>query len=346
MEDKTLAVLIDADNISAASAEAIFKKVCSLGEPIIRRAYGMVNCFSGDGGWNLALREYGIAARPQISNVAGKNVADIALVIDAMEFLYKSPCDGICIVSSDSDFTALASKIREVGKAVYGMGEAKTPASFRVSCTRFFEIPTHAKCASEKSTGVKVDAPAICPRCGGKLTASWTKSNKPCKTCAGCGGMSAKLITLQKSFTQESLAQLKETAHLHEQAGCVCPDCGQSMSILKMTVGKRQIEIDVCGKCLTVWYDKDEFESLVPNDGLLQATVSAGKAYRRELVLALTSDLRNGRRKVTDLGSLKATLKHVYHTPTPDVLPVVNMLMCQKVIKVDKKTGAVGIIPK
>lgn len=341
MEKMTIAVLIDADNISSASAGDIFRKVCSIGEPIARRAYGMVNCFAGEGGWRQAQRDYGIVARPQVSNVSGKNVADIALVIDAMEFLYKSPCQGICIVSNDSDFTALASKIREGGKAAYGLGGAKTPTSFRVACTQFFEMPIHKKAEKPKDASEQA---VSCPRCGGKLTASWTKSNKPCRMCAACGGMSAKVSTLKKTFAEESVKEIVTRARLHEQAGCVCPDCGTGMTLLKVASGRRQIEIDVCGKCQTVWYDKDEFESLVPNDGLLVAAVSAGKAYRRELVASLAADLRSGRRKVADLGSLKATLKHVYHTPTPDVQPVIGSLMCQQVIRVDKKNGKIQVL--
>ena len=84
----SIAVLIDADNVSPTLAGAIFRKACSIGEPIARRAYGMVKCFSSTGGWVQAQREFGIVARPQTSNVAHKNVSDIALVIDAMEFLY------------------------------------------------------------------------------------------------------------------------------------------------------------------------------------------------------------------------------------------------------------------
>ena len=79
-----LAVLIDADNVSPAQVSEIFKTVSPLGEPIVRRAYGMVNCFSVSGGWNVAQREYGIVSKPQVSNVSGKNVADIALVIDSV----------------------------------------------------------------------------------------------------------------------------------------------------------------------------------------------------------------------------------------------------------------------
>ena len=115
------------------------------------------------------------------------------------------------------------------------------------------------------------------------------------------------------------------------------------MSIVKVAAGKRQVEIDVCGKCQTVWYDKDEFEALVPTDGVLQATVSAGKAYRRELVVAVASDLRAGRCKVADIGALKTVLKKVYFSPNPDVQPIIDALRSQKVVSLDK-TGKVTVL--
>ncbi|MGN0847273.1 MAG: NYN domain-containing protein [Kiritimatiellia bacterium] len=334
-----LAVLIDADNVSATQAGDIFRTACSLGEPIVRRAYGMVNCFSQEGGWNKAQREYGILAKPQVSNVSGKNVADIALVIDAMELLHRSGCDGICIVSSDSDFTALAMKIREGGKHVYGIGSKKTPGSFRVACTKFFELVQVKKTPSGKQQTVS----SVCPRCGGTLETTRTKSRQVCRRCPTCGGMTAKISTLKKSFAAESLAQVVARAKGHEVPGCVCPDCGASMSLVKVAAGKRQVEIDVCGKCQTVWYDKDEFESLVPDDGVLLATVSAGKAFRRELVLALAADLRSGRCKVKNIGALKTILRKVYFVPTPDINPVIGTLTCQSVIKIDK-TGVVTVV--
>ena len=334
-----LAVLIDADNVSSTQAGDIFRTACSLGEPIVRRAYGMVNCFSQTGGWNKAQREYGILARPQVSNVSGKNVADIALVIDAMEVLYRSGCDGVCIVSSDSDFTALAVKIREVGKHVYGIGSRKTPTSFRVACTKFFELVQVEKA----SPGKAQPASPVCPRCGGKLETTRTKSRQICRVCPACGGMTAKIATLKKAFSEESLAQVVACAKEHASPGCVCPDCGASMSLVKVSAGKRQVEIDVCGKCRTVWYDKDEFESLVPNDGALQATVSAGKAFRRELVVAFTADLRSGRCKVKDIGALRTILRKVYCVPTPDIQPIIGTLIFQSVIKIDK-AGAVTVL--
>lgn len=339
--DKTLslAVLIDADNISPSLVEPIFKIATEIGEPIVRRAYGMVGCFSDGGGWQRAQREYGVVAKPQVSNVSGKNVADIALVIDAMELLFKGSCDGICIVSSDSDFTALAAKIREGGKSVFGIGGANTPESFRAACSEFHVLPMRDG-VQGKTKRIVV---TTCPRCGKKLMSSRTRSLLHCRVCASCGGMSVKLPDMRKSFAAESIAAIDELAMKHEQAGCVCPDCGSSMSLVRVASGKKTVEIDVCARCKTVWYDKDEFETLVPNDGALQATVSAGKAYRRELALVVTSDLRKKRLQVRDLGALKMILKKAYHVPGPDVQPVIGALMSQRVIKIDK-SGQVTLV--
>ena len=273
-------------------------------------------------------------------NISAAFVADIALVIDAMEFLYKNPCEGICIVSSDSDFSALASKIREGGKSAYGIGGSNTPASFRNACTEFIKLPQNRKAASTKSK----KAASRCPRCGGKLDVAWTKSNFQCLTCVACGGMSAKIDALKKSVSAECMREMLDAAKKHEQLGCVCPACGESMSLLKVESGKKHLEIDLCGNCRTIWYDKGEFEMLAPQDGLLNATVSAGKAYRREIVLAVAADMRSGRRKASDTGSLKAMLKSIYHVPAPDIASVVSALQCQRVIRIDKKGGKVSVL--
>ena len=332
MEKNTIALFIDADNISAAAAADIFARARSFGEPIIRRAYGTVQCFSSTDGWQAAQREYGIVARPQVSNVKGKNVADIALVIDAMEALYRSDCTGICIVSSDSDFTALAAKVREGGKAVYGLGGKKTPESFRAACTQFVELPLRALPA--KAGAAKKGL--LCPRCGSHLVVTRTKSNKGCEACPACGGMAAKIAVLKGVFTEDGLEEILKRAQRCESKGCVCPDCGSAMSIVKASVGKKSVEIDVCAKCRTVWYDRNEFEALVANDGALQPTVSAGKAYRREMVLAIAADLKSGHLKVLNLKSLQNVMKSAYHMPSPDILPVVSTLRSQKIFRVDK----------
>ena len=335
-----IAVLIDADNVGASYVREIFNAVCRFGEPIVRRAYGTPQCFQSEGGWQLAQRAYGIVSKPQVSNVKGKNVADIALVIDAMECLYTLPCDGICIVSNDSDYTALAAKIREAGKLVYGIGNAKAPISFRSACTKYVVLRKPAK---------PVAAPASveprCPRCGGKLVRAWTKSRKTCLACESCGGMSAKVGLLRQTFAPESVAAISAQARAHAVAGCTCPDCGNSMSLIKVAVGKREIEIDVCGKCQSVWYDRDEFESIVPTDGRLSATASAGKAFRREVTVQLAADLRAGRAKPKNLGALRGILKGVYHVPAEDVEAIVGTLQCQKVIRNDKSGLVVLQLP-
>jgi Zn-finger nucleic acid-binding protein len=111
-----------------------------------------------------------------------------------------------------------------------------------------------------------------------------------------------------------------------------------------VSAGKRHVEIDVCGSCRTIWYDKGEFEALVPQDGLLSATVTAGKAYRRETVLAVVADLRSGHLKVLNKKSLEAVLRVSYHVPLPDVSPIISTLQSQRVIQINNKTGAVTVV--
>ncbi len=332
-----LAVLIDADNVSPLSMDWVFQQVRQLGDPIVRRAYGMVGCFSRTGGWPAVQRQFGLVARPQVSNVLHKNVADIALVIDAMTLLYNSPCDGICIVSSDSDFTAVAARIREEGKAVFGFGDAKTPESFRTACTGFYELPRVIRPTAPKESG------PTCPRCGGTLVNSRTKAKQFCQVCPDCNGMFIRMSALKGIFDESSLNAMQEQAKLHEQLGCVCPCCGESMSILKVSTGSKNTDIDVCDHCQAIWYDESEYEALVPNDGPLLPTISAGKAFRRDLVLMLTADLREGRVKANDLKALQNLLKKRYFVPTPDIASIISSLRAQQIIVVKRGTGAITI---
>ncbi|EAQ03727.1 hypothetical protein OB2597_10806 [Pseudooceanicola batsensis HTCC2597] len=133
------AVLIDADNIPARFAQAILKEITSFGEPALRRVYG-------DWGaerlrpWTEQVRELGLVAHQETANTKGKNASDIGLVIDAMDILHTGRFDGFVLVSSDSDFTALANRVREQGLDVIGIGESKAPESLRNVCNRFILI--------------------------------------------------------------------------------------------------------------------------------------------------------------------------------------------------------------
>jgi uncharacterized LabA/DUF88 family protein len=131
-----LAVLIDADNAPARIAGRLFEEIAKIGEASVRRIYGD---FSGPRlkPWADILARHAIIPQQQFAYTAGKNSSDIALVIDAMDLLHSGRFDGFCLVSSDSDFTRLASRIREQGVDVYGFGEQKTPESFRQACRRF-----------------------------------------------------------------------------------------------------------------------------------------------------------------------------------------------------------------
>jgi hypothetical protein len=130
------AVLIDADNTSPQIAAGLFEEVAKFGEASVRRIYGD---FSGAQlkSWADILQKYAIDPYQQFAYTKGKNASDIALVIDAMDLLHSGRFDGFCLVSSDSDFTRLASRLREQGADVYGFGAQKTPESFRQACRRF-----------------------------------------------------------------------------------------------------------------------------------------------------------------------------------------------------------------
>lgn len=131
-----LAVLIDADNASAKTAEGLFDEIAKIGEASVRRIYGDFSNARSKG-WIDVLSRYAIIPQQQFATTTGKNASDIALVIDAMDLLHSGRFGGFCLVSSDSDFTRLASRIREQGVEVYGFGEHKTPESFRQACRRF-----------------------------------------------------------------------------------------------------------------------------------------------------------------------------------------------------------------
>lgn len=139
MENKRFALLIDADNISAKYISAILEELSTYGITTYKRIYGDWTSTQASK-WKNQLLENSVIPVQQFSNTVGKNATDSTLIIDAMDILYTGNVEGFCIVSSDSDFTRLASRLRESGMEVIGMGEEKTPRSFRVACTRFVNL--------------------------------------------------------------------------------------------------------------------------------------------------------------------------------------------------------------
>lgn len=131
-----LAVLIDADNASAKIADGLFEEIAKIGEASVRRIYGDF-ASTRSKSWIDVLARHAIIPQQQFAYTTGKNASDITLVIDAMDLLHSGRFDGFCLVSSDSDFTRLAARIREQGVDVFGFGEQKTPESFRQACRRF-----------------------------------------------------------------------------------------------------------------------------------------------------------------------------------------------------------------
>jgi uncharacterized LabA/DUF88 family protein len=131
-----LAVLIDADNASAKIVDGLFEEIAKIGEASVRRIYGDF-ASARSKAWIEVLAKHAIIPQQQFAYTTGKNASDITLVIDAMDLLHSGRFDGFCLVSSDSDFTRLAARIREQGVDVFGFGEQKTPESFRQACRRF-----------------------------------------------------------------------------------------------------------------------------------------------------------------------------------------------------------------
>ena len=131
-----LAVLIDADNAQPSIMEGLLAEVAKYGVPIIRRAYGDWTT-PNLGGWKTVLLDHAVQPVQQFRYTVGKNATDSAMIIDAMDLLLAGRFDGFCLVSSDSDFTRLAQRIREEGRLALGFGERKTPRPFVAACDRF-----------------------------------------------------------------------------------------------------------------------------------------------------------------------------------------------------------------
>lgn len=135
-KDIRLAVLIDADNVPYSNIKGVMEEIAKYGTPTFKRIYGDWTKPTVSG-WKQVLLENAITPIQQYSYTTGKNSSDSALIIDAMDILYSGKVDGFCIISSDSDFTRLATRLREAGMKVFGIGQKKTPNPFIVACDKF-----------------------------------------------------------------------------------------------------------------------------------------------------------------------------------------------------------------
>lgn len=157
-----LAVLIDADNVSPSKVGAVLTEVARFGTASVKRVYGDWTRQQLSS-WKSAASEHVIQPIQQFANTTGKNATDSALIIDAMDLLYTRRFAGFCIVSSDSDFTRLATRLREDGVTVYGFGERKTPDAFRNACDSFTYLDVLSDPAADEAvepTASPVSAPA------------------------------------------------------------------------------------------------------------------------------------------------------------------------------------------
>ena len=173
-KDLRLAVLIDADNASRTAMKDVMAEVAVYSTPTIKRIYGDWTSPNMNS-WKSILLETAITPIQQYSYTTGKNSTDSAMIIDAMDILYSGTCDGFVLVSSDSDFTRLATRLREAGMKVYGMGEKKTPKPFIVACDKFVYIEVIRAAAKQAAEAAKKKEEAQA-----KKTAK--KENKKCQT--------------------------------------------------------------------------------------------------------------------------------------------------------------------
>ncbi|MBI5850979.1 MAG: NYN domain-containing protein [Planctomycetes bacterium] len=202
---RRLAVLIDADNASPSTTEGLFAEVANYGVAIVKRIYGdwtTPNLKT----WKERLLEHSIQPIQQFRYTVGKSSTDSAMIIDAMDLLYRAKLDGFCLVSSDSDFTRLASRIREEGLMVIGFGERKTPRAFVTACDRFVfvDILARPKEEEEEDGGGRVPRRSTKELQQDKALVNLLQSSVDAIAdedgWANLGGVGAKIVSQQPDF--------------------------------------------------------------------------------------------------------------------------------------------------
>ena len=179
-----LAVLIDADNAQAAVIEGLLAEIARFGEATVKRIYGDFTA-PNSAAWKKVLQQHAIKPVQQFAYTTGKNATDSTLIIDAMDLLYTRKFDGFCLVTSDSDYTGLAVRLREEGLTVYGFGEHKTPMAFRNSCHKFILTEVLRPGDPDETTPVACKPGTVkvhfgCPRCGRCKEAQAPQEVPPC----------------------------------------------------------------------------------------------------------------------------------------------------------------------
>lgn len=159
-KNTNIAVLIDGDNIPSANVKEMMEEIAKYGNPTIKRIYGDWTR-PGLTKWKNLLLENAITPIQQYGYTSGKNATDSAMIIDAMDILYSGKVNGFCLVSSDSDFTRLATRLREAGMLVIGIGEKKTPNPFIVACDKFIYIEILRNQTEDKTEKKEKDVPSV-----------------------------------------------------------------------------------------------------------------------------------------------------------------------------------------
>ncbi len=155
---KNIALLIDADNASHAGIDPVLTVLAELGQVNIRRAYGNW-AKPALSKWNQITHRYGLQPMQQFDLTKGKNATDMAMTIDAIDLLYRGKVDGFGIMSSDSDFTPLVTRLRQDGLLVYGFGSAKAPEAFKTACTRYIDVDQLIRTDAAEEEAPEADAP-------------------------------------------------------------------------------------------------------------------------------------------------------------------------------------------
>lgn len=219
--NRRLAMLIDGDNASAAIIGEMLAETSKYGLVTIRRIYGDWT-ESNMKSWKETLQSHALQPIQQFRNTVGKNATDSALIIDAMDLLYRAKLDGFCLVSSDSDFTRLASRIREEGLMVIGFGERKTPRAFVTACDRFIHTDILRGAAPERANEPKKTASEL--KHDRKLVdlLRWAvEASEDDEGWANLGAVGAKVMSQQPDFDSRSygygkLSSLIEASDLFE----------------------------------------------------------------------------------------------------------------------------------